>query len=201
MGFKHYWRRAPELNREGFTKALSEIKIIVEKAEEMGIRLSGPTGRGKPELTDYTIAFNGSATCGHRYRDLGEPWPSPTAEGIDTGDNPISEGEPYSSGPYLETRTCGGDCSGEAFLIDRKFMARAWDRVENGGYFSRCETHFKPYDLVVTAALIRLKEHLGDEIKITTDGEERGFEDAKRLCRELFGWPDRFEIETGIDLL
>jgi hypothetical protein len=195
MGYKHYWRRNPELSREGFAKALEEIKTIVSKASDMGIRLAGPTGRGTPEISDYTIAFNGKANCGHRYRDLGTPWPSPTAEGIEGLDNPISEGEPYGSGPYLEARTCGGNCAGQEFLVDRKFMMREWDRDEHGGYFCRCETNFKPYDLVVTASLIRLKENLGDEIRISTDGHERGFEDAKRFCRELFGWAGNFELE------
>lgn len=161
----------------------------------MGIRIAGPTGEGSPELTASTIAFNGSADCGHRYRDLGKPWPAKDAEGIDTGDNPIADGDPYFSGPHITTRTCGGNCAQEPFVIDRKWIMREWDRPEDGGFFSSCETRFKPYDLPVTASLIRLKENLGDEIKISTDWPESGFEDAKRFCRELFGWSSRFELE------
>jgi hypothetical protein len=49
---------------------------------------------------------------------------------------------------------------------------------------------------VVTAALMRLKERLGDAIRIYSDGDNHAFEDAKILCRELFGWPERFELES-----
>lgn len=195
MGYTHYWRRPAELDREGFSKALQDIKLVVEKLVATGLRLAGPIGRGKPELSDYTIAFNGDSNCGHRYRDLGKPFPSKTAEGIEDLDSPIAQGEPWFSGPYLDARACGGNCAAQPFVVDRKFMMREWDRQNEAGYFCSCETDFKPYDLLVTAALIRLKENLGDEIRISSDNPERGFEDAKRLCRELFGWPSRFEIE------
>ena len=104
--------------------------------------------------------------------------------------------DPWISGPYLLTRACGGNCSRDPFIVDRKYMARDWERQEHGGYFCGCETDFKPYDLVVTAVMIRMKERLGDDFKITSDGDEHAFADAHRLCRELFGFPSRFELES-----
>lgn len=194
MGYTHYWRRAPELSREPFVLALEDIRKIIEKVKEIGLQVGGPTGAGAPELSDYVIAFNGRKDCGHRYMDLGKPWPSKTAEGVELTNQPVSG--PWFSGAMLETRVCGGCCAADPFVVDRKFILRSWDQLEAGRYFCYCETGYKPYDLVVTAALIRLKERLGDEIVISSDGLERGFEDAKKLCRELFGWPVRFALEA-----
>lgn len=194
MPYTHMWRRAPELSKDGFRKAVEDIKLLLDRASEMGLRIAGPTGHGKPEVTDSTIAFNGDRDCGHRYFDFGEPWPTGEAEGV-SNDNPVAP-EPYWSGEYLTTRHChGGSCAQGPFVVDRNFLERHWTRAEEKGYFCKCETQFKPYDLIVTAALIRLKEHLHDEIFLNSDGREPAFEDAKRLCRELFGWPRYFELE------
>lgn len=193
-GYSHQWRRAPELDKSGFSKAVEDVKIILEKAVELGITIAGPTGHGKPEVTGSTIAFNGDAECGHRYFDYGEPWPTDTAEGV-RNDCPVAD-DPYWSGEYLTTRVChGGSCAQRPFIIDRVYMTRHWTRRDEKGYFCKCETQYKPYDLIVTAVLIRLKEHLSDEIFIDSDGHEKAFEDAKRLCRELFGWPHHFELD------
>ncbi len=195
MPYSHIWRRAPELDRLRFSKAVEDIKLILSRVGELGLFVAGPTGIGKPEITDRTIALNGSRDCGHRFFDFGEPWPSDTAEGFQN-DNAVSE-VPYWSGEYLNTRVChGGSCAQGPFIVDRVFMARHWTPLEKGGYFCKCETQFKPYDLIVTASLIRLKEHLHDQVFLSwQDGQERGYADAKRLCRELFGWPSHFELE------
>jgi hypothetical protein len=194
MPYSHMWRRAPELDRSGFDKAVEDVKLIIERASEMGLLIAGPTGYGRPELTRQTIAFNGIRDCGHRFFDYGEPWPSDTAEGFQN-DNAVSD-IAYWSGEHLNTRVChGGSCALFPFIVDRVFMPKHWTPLERGGYFSKCETQFKPYDLIVTAALIRLKEHLHDEVFINSDGREKAFDDAKRLCRELFGWSRYFELE------
>ncbi len=197
MAYAHYWNRAIEFDRETFVQAVEDIKMIIRRAQDMGLRLAGPAGKGKPQLGAETIAFNGSAACGHRYRDLGEPWAAPGATGVEEKEPPYDpRAEPYMSGPFLETRVCGGNCAGQAFFVDRKYLVRDWERSDGDGFFScSCDTHFKPYDLVVTAALVRLKERLGDAITISSENPEKGFEDAKRFCRELFGFASRFEIE------
>jgi hypothetical protein len=198
MAYTLLWTRILELDRESFAKFAEDVRLILSRAEDMGIRLAGPTGKGKPDIGPETIAFNGSASCGHRFRDLGKPFGSPTASGIEEVDPPYDvKAEPWISGPMLETRVCGGNCAGEGFVVDRKYMVRDWERPEEPKrYACSCETHFKPYDLIVAAALVRLKERLGDGIKIAAENPENSFEDAKRFCRELFGWAVNFEIET-----
>lgn len=206
MGYSHMWSRTLELDRESFDRAVEDVQIILSRCRDMGLRIAGPSGAGKPELSSDTIAFNGAAACGHRYRDLGKPWASPTASGVEDREppyDPNADAGMWYSGPLLETRVCGGNCAAEPFLLDRKYIIRDWERQGAGGHFdSSCETHFKPYDLAVTAALIRIKERVGDAMTVSSENPEHGFTDAKRLCRELFGWGSRFEIKkSGTEVL
>jgi hypothetical protein len=192
------WTRTLELDREPFANAAEDVQIILSRLRDMGLRIAGPAGAGKPEMDSETIAFNGAAACGHRYRDLGKPFASPTASGVEEREPPYdAAAEPWYSGPYLDTRVCGGNCAAQPFVMDRKYMVRDWERPIAGGHYDcECETHFKPYDLAVTAALIRIKERLGDAIEISSENPDHGFDDAKRLCRELFGWGSRFDIKN-----
>ncbi len=194
MAYFHDWTRAREFERPAFAKAAEDVQLILSRGRDMGIQIAGPSGTGKPIVNEATIAFNGFAFCGHKYRDLGKPFASATAQGVDETDPPYDpKTEPWFSGPFLETRSCGGICTGEPFVVDRLYMVRDWERpVAPDRYSSSCETHFKPYDLLVTASLIRLKERLGDEIVISSANPDHGFDDGLRLCRELFGWPSRF---------
>ncbi len=204
MGYTHMWSRPPELDRELFMKTVEDVQAILTRCRDIGMKLAGPSGAGKPELTSETIAFNGLAACEHRYRDLGQPFASPTASGVEEREPPYdANAEPWFSGPYLDTRVCGGNCAAEPFVVDRKYMARDWDRIGPDGRFdSSCMTHFKPYDLAVTAAIMRLKERFGEAIEVSSENPDHGFDDAKRLCRELFGWGSRFEIKkTGTEVL
>jgi hypothetical protein len=200
MLYTHYWSRAADLDRDAFSKAAEDARLILSRGRDMGLAIAGPTGTGKPIITESTIAFNGSAFCGHRYRDLGKPFASETARGVEEVDPPYdAKKDDCLSGPFLETRVCGGICAAEPFLVDRVYLARDWERPEEPGTYScSCMTHFKPYDLLVTATLIRLKEHLGKAIIISSENPDRGFDDALRICRELFGWPTRFEIEKPL---
>ena len=194
MGYNHYWRRAPELDRDSFVRAVADIRLILEALKKRGVQMAGPEGHGEPELNDFIIAFNGKRECGHRYIDLGDPYPAENAEGIEAVLDPVVG--PFVTGARLATRVCGGSCAGKPFIIDRKFSVRSWSQLEHGGYYSYCDTAFKPYDMAVTSALVRLKERLRDEITVSSDGHERGFAEAKQFCRELFGWASHFSLES-----
>ncbi len=178
--------------------AVEDVRHIFDRAVRMGIKIAGPSGAGRPQLSGEMIAFNGLSACGHRYRDLGRPFASDTAAGVEEIDPPYdSTKEPWMSGPFLETRVCGGDCSADPFVFDRKYLVRDWERQETPGFYAcSCETHFKPIDLVVTAVLVRIKERLGDSLIISSENPARGFDDAIRFCRELFGHTTRFEVNA-----
>jgi hypothetical protein len=62
------------------------------------------------------------------------------------------------------------------------------------GYFACTKTAYKPYDVAVTAFLILAKHHLGDAIKVSTDGEPKDWEDGRMLCEAVLGYP-RMPIE------
>jgi len=129
---------------------------------------------------------------------LGYAWPGPESKGVALG-APVVIGTKGSIGAILESRSCGGSCAGRLpmgqFSIDRVFIKREWDELDEHGYFQFCETDFKPYDLAVMAALIRLKERHGNAILLSSDGSEELWEEGKKLCRELFGHGSRFVLE------
>lgn len=74
------------------------------------------------------------------------------------------------------SRASENDC--ESFQMDAR--ALKWR------HFSSCKTWGNPYDLLVTAALIRFKYYF-PEIAIHCGGGVEGLDDAARLCRATFG--------------
>ena len=68
-----------------------------------------------------------------------------------------------------EIRYDGGH---ETFVLERKPKNHPW-RAEEEWVFNFCKTARKEYDGLVTATLLLAKHHLGDEIKISSDGDEQ----------------------------
>jgi len=68
--------------------------------------------------------------------------------------------------------------------------------LEDGGKFDFCKTARKPYDLAVTASLVALKKHFGGEVDISSDGDEEGFIDGKKLCQSVLGYGLDLTIEN-----
>jgi len=66
-----------------------------------------------------------------------------------------------------EIRFDGGH---ETFVLERKPVQPAW-RQDQDMVFNFCKTARKEYDGLVTATLILAKHHLGNEIKISSDGD------------------------------
>lgn len=84
----------------------------------------------------------------------------------------MGEGEPVFT-PERVWFNGVGDDSHETFEVT----------VEWGGKFEFCKTACKPYDAAVTACLCLLKFHLGDALRVNTDGEESDWEEGLRLAR------------------
>lgn len=53
--------------------------------------------------------------------------------------------------------------------------------------FNFCKTAHKPYDAVVTAVLLAAHKRLGDQVKISSDGEWEEWIEGRRLYKEVFG--------------
>ena len=187
MGYTHYWYRDDEIEQEKFNAIAEDFKKVVAACNEKGIKICNWDGEGEPTINADEINFNGDTNCGHEKVDLGIAWPA--HEGQEDGT--------WFGGALLSARECGGDCAHENARLKRVFK-KEYDRQEKypDGWFACCKTAYKPYDVAVTAFLVIVKHHLGDEIKISSDGEESDWDDARKLCMELFGWGDDFKIEV-----
>lgn len=96
------------------------------------------------------------------------------------------------------SKNCGhnGDCSYETFYFPRVLEPLEWERPdEQGLYFCFCKTAFRPYDLAVTAFLVIADHYLGDQIVISSDGEQQHWFDAMLLCAEHFGYGLSFRLD------
>ena len=195
MGYTLYWRRKQELDAAKFKAASEDVKFIFEELRSIGIPMSGPKGSGSARADSEKIAFNGTTECGHLRRRLGHTYPSDKAEGIDVKENTVVG--PHYAGALVGARACGGDCSGESFVIERVYVPGDWEtETGDGMYRQHCTTEYKPYDLAVAAALIRLKHYLGGEICVDSDdGRITHMLDASALCEKLFTKTSPFKLE------
>lgn len=72
-----------------------------------------------------------------------------------------------------------GDDSHESFIFEREASG-----------FEFCKTAQKPYDVLVTAALLIIRRYVGSHwISISSDGERIDWLPAVRLCRKVFDRP------------
>lgn len=62
----------------------------------------------------------------------------------------------------------------------------ALNNLYQENFFSFCKTAYDPYDLLVTAALVRFA-HYFPEVAIWSDGEEEGLDAGAKLCSKAFG--------------
>lgn len=192
MGYTHYWYRVRGLDTDKFKAAIVDIKPVLAKLGQMGVKLAGSDGSGASEVNQDIIALNGVNRCGHAQRDLGITWPAHEQESGGIGSQ--TKGH-WFAGSLLMERTCGGDCSHESFIVERIKEPSKYDQPnESGLLFDCCKTAYKPYDLAVTAALIILKHHMGDAIKVSSDGENKDWRDAAMVCQLVLGYGANFKL-------
>tara|TARA_B100001013_G_scaffold342045_1_gene267431 strand:- start:616 stop:1137 length:522 start_codon:yes stop_codon:yes gene_type:complete len=66
--------------------------------------------------------------------------------------------------------------------------------------FDFCKTARKPYDKYVVACLYIFKYHLGDDIKITSDGDEKDWKEGLQMVQDILGYPydiGRFKLDKS----
>ena len=76
----------------------------------------------------------------------------------------------------------------ETFLVEQKFIPHYYRQEKNGKLFAFCKTARKPYDTAVTACLIILKHHFGDDFVVTSDGYTEEWQDGLNACIEYLGY-------------
>ncbi len=195
MGYTHYWYRPEELPEATFITVAKDLLVLRSELEKGGYYLAGWDGTGEPEINETKISFNGKRDCGHQRRNLGIAWPAAGAKGASPDGQPAGS---WFAGAQLSTRTCGGDCSHETFLMERIVKRQDWATPRPDGFvFSCCKTAFKPYDLAVTAALVIAKQHFGKLIEVHSDGDEENWNDAREICMALFEYGSTFRLPRG----
>ena len=187
MGYTHYWRRPRYIDGLAYGRIVDDYRRLLPALEEAGVRLGDGVGEGEPIITDDEVVFNGLRNCGHPSGTrLSIPWPSPDAGGVLSGQGAVGT---WDAGTLVDTRTCDGDCSYESFSFPRVMRLHGWEEPdEQGRFFACCKTAFRPYDLAVTAFLVIAKHHLGDQIRVTSDGGPQQWFDAKLLCSMVLGY-------------
>lgn len=191
MGYSHYWRREAEFGTEPFSLFANDVRLLHE-ASRGPIPLAGPHGTGDPEIGPEGVFFNGVEACGHPRRDLGITWPAEDAGGVNAGSKPVAGG--WFAGAMLRTRTCDGDCSHESFWFPRVMDPRDCDGEERP--FQFCKTAYKPYDVLVTAALIAAKHRFGDAVSVSSDGGDKDWFDGQMLCQQALGYGLGYNLEA-----
>ena len=78
-----------------------------------------------------------------------------------------------------------GSPAHETFAIERTVTQSSW-RMDEPLAFTFCKTARKPYDRVVTAALILAKHHLGADITISSDGDPDDWTAGYELTKPIF---------------
>ena len=212
MGYTHYWKYTiipPETMR----RISADFARLIPLFYEMNIKLAGSDGVGPPHCSNKKLAFNGFAACGHVSEDLGITWPSKHAGDIKTFEDNKGTGTQktalsvvsgqWFAGAELNTRTCGGDCSHESFILrvveqpnkreERGPYSHLLSKPEDRFYFDSCKTAFKPYDLAVQCALIIAQHHINaakHPFIITSDGGAELWKEAALIVFLELGYKD-----------
>jgi hypothetical protein len=216
MGYTHYWYRTPELPEAEFqafvaaaqqlARAYEDLRIVQDDGSVQRLRLAGPLGTGDPMFERDAVAFNGPEACGHPRRELGIAWPAHRTDESAVASGVLAEADPVAgrwfAGPLLSTRSCGGDCSYESFVIPRLLAVTGRALAdERGRIFAFCKTAFKPYDLMVQATLIAAKHTFGAQFHVQSDGEDDKWTDARALCVEAgLGYGADYHIDDNEDV-
>jgi hypothetical protein len=203
MGYTHYWYRPLKVEPAKMKAIADDFNKLILPLSDMGVKLGNGLGEDVPVINVKEIYFNGLAKCGHpKNTNIVIPWPTLTASGVNKGEAIAGT---WFAGTTLDTRTCDGDCSYETVGFPSDLSEESYKQESErhkGLYFSCCKTAFRPYDVAVTAFLIIAKHHLGEQLYVSSDGEDQHWQDGKMLCYVHLGYGPEFEMtnEDGLQL-
>ena len=73
-----------------------------------------------------------------------------------------------------------------------------FDRRGKAETFSFCKTQCLPYDVAVKAALIILKHHLGEMLRVFTDEPDNAWSEARQLVVRTVGFGEKFKLDPKV---
>lgn len=159
MGYTHYWYRQPELDRLAFYKFGQDVTDLLNALPPSTTSAGGYYANAPLLIANWNGDMNSLPK--------------------------ISPDEVSFNGTGRDED--GEELDHETFLIERVFHPAPYEYLrEDGTYFTFCKTARKPYDLLVTAALIRFKHHFPD-VQIDSDGYAEEWEEGMKLCQAVFG--------------
>lgn len=98
----------------------------------------------------------------------------------------------------------------EPFRLTRVRVAKRGERAKDDGlWFDFCKTERRPYDLLVAASLLVLKRHLGNGVRVMTDGKDNDWSVAttgstpgpKAFCQTVLGYGQEYAIDEHSELV
>lgn len=195
MGYTHYWYRRLEIDPAIYHEIVEDFRRLLPIMSKHDLRLADGHGQGEPVITESSIWFNGPQNCGHKLnRAVRIPWPASGAGGVSSADEDPVAGRWYA-GAQLNKRACNGDCSYETLDFPRVMrLDRFIQAAENGMVFNFCKTAFRPYDIAVTGCLVIAKHHLGEELRVASDGDIDHWFDGMMLCQMELGYGLDFQL-------
>ncbi len=194
MSYGHSWHRPRALDARLFQRVVQDARVVARALREHDAPLAGPGGKGEPVFDLQCITFNGQRNCPHAVNpSIRQPWPDPDASGVAHDDEDPVLGV-WSGATILASRACEGRCDHDTFVLERVLPEHAVSYRLDGLLSGYCRTNFKPYDLGVTCVLLVLKHHLGDEVKVHSEGLDAQWADAELLCFSRVGYGPEYEM-------
>jgi hypothetical protein len=141
------------------------------------------------------VRSSGPATYGRFTNGVEKIFAEAKTRGIEIGD---AFGE-TATPEITETRVAFngmGDDAHETFSWDAVSPRQPMHAVGQPMLFDFCKTALKPYDTVVVAVLLWLKDCYTDAVEISSDGYWSEWYDGRDLFRTVFG----FEAEAPFEL-
>jgi hypothetical protein len=167
MGYSHYLWRPRELDREQWREWVGDVRQILANLPAQVPQTYYPLD-GPPVSVQAALIVAGP---------LGSGQPELNDEFVS-----FNGGGHVELGGHLNRLWC------ETFQLDRDLGGEGFPGPdERGWYFECCKTRQMPYDLAVTASLIRLAHRFPEGVQVSSDGGPEDWQAGLDLCRQVFG--------------
>ena len=88
----------------------------------------------------------------------------------------------------------------ETFYFPRVYKPQFRQEAKKGLLFQFTKTAHQPYDLAVTSFLLIAKHHLGNEIVVSSDGDDDDWDEATELVQKTLKYGDDLSFDDKGEL-